>query len=257
VEIPFDFGKTSADYGRFRQGFPAAFFARLAAFDVGGPGRRVLDVGTGTGTVARGLALGGAAVVGLDPSPAMLAEGVRLDAEAGVTVVRLVARAEAAPFRDGAFDVVTAGQCWHWFDRARAAAEARRLLLPGGRLVIAHFDWIPAAGNVVEATERLIRRHNPAWTFGGGLGIYPMWLRDAADAGFRNLETFSFDVDVPYSHEAWRGRIRASAGVGPSLAPDAVAAFDAEHAAMLARDFAAEPLAVPHRVWALVARAPA
>ena len=123
MELSFDFGKTSGDYGRHRQGFPDAFFARLAALGVGVPGTRALDLGTGTGTVARGLARGGAAVTGLDPSPSMLAEGRRLDAEAGVSVERVVARAEATPFRDATFDAVTAGQCWHWFDRERAAAE--------------------------------------------------------------------------------------------------------------------------------------
>ena len=42
-----------------------------------------------------------------------------------------------------------------------AALEARRLLAPSGRLVIAHFDWLPLPGNVVEATEALIKAHNP------------------------------------------------------------------------------------------------
>ena len=86
--------------------------------------------------------------------------------------------------------------------------------------------------------------------------MYPLWTLDVAAAGFLGLETFSFDVEVPYRHDAWRGRIRASAGVAASLPPDAVAAFDAELADLLARDFPHEPLAVPHRVWALVARKP-
>jgi len=59
------------------------------------------------------------------------------------------ARAEALPFRDHSFDVVGAGQCWHWFDRRRAALEARRVLTPGGLMVIASFDWIALPGNVV------------------------------------------------------------------------------------------------------------
>jgi len=42
--------------------------------------------------------------------------------------------------------------------------------------------------------------------------------------------------------------------VAASLRPDAVAEFDDAHARMLAERFPAEPLAVPHRVWALVAR---
>src|SRR4029077_301775 len=123
-------------------------------------------------------------------------------------------------------------QCWHWFDRARAAMEVRRLLVPGWRLVIAQFDGSPNPGHAVAATETRITRHNPGFVFAGGLGIYPAWMRDAAEAGYRDLQTFSFDVDVPYTHAGWRGRIRASAWIGATLSADAIAAFDAEHAAI-------------------------
>ena len=217
----------------------------------------MLDLGTGTGALARGLAVRGCRVVGLDLAPALVSEGRRLDREAGVRADYLVGRAEQAGLRAAAFDVVTAGQCWHWFDRPRAAREAHRLLVPSGALVIAHFDWLPLPGNVVEATERLIERHNPAWKLAGGVGVHPAWLRDVAVADFEDVETFSFDVRVPYTHEAWRGRIRASAGVAASLAPAGVARFDAELHGLLASAFPTEPLKVPHRVFALVCRAPA
>ena len=147
------------------------------------------------------------------------------------------------------FDLVVAGQCWHWFERETAASEAFRVLRPGGALVIAHFDWLPLPGNVVEATERLILETNPAWPMAGGVGRYPQWGDDMAAAGFTDLASDSFDVAQPYSHEAWRGRIRASAGVKASLDADAVAAFDARLAAMLRTSFPDEPLFVPHRVW--------
>ena len=98
--------------------------------------------------------------------------------------------------------MVSAGQCWHWFERPRAAAEIRRLLRPGGRVVIATFDWLPLPGNVVAATEELIRRHNPDWTMGGGSGLHPAYLADLAVAGFVALETFSFDQAVAYGHAA-------------------------------------------------------
>lgn len=251
-----DFGKTIRDYGRFRAGFPAPFFERLTALGLIRRGARALDLGTGTGMVARGMAARGCEVVGLDPSESLMAEGRRLDREAGLRVAQVAALAEALPSADAAFDLVVAGQCWHWFDGPAAAVEARRVLAPGGHLVIAYFDWLPLPGTVVAATESLIKRHNPAWRMDGGTGLYPAYLEIAWSAGFRALETFSFDLDVPHGHDAWRGRIRASAGVGASLPLKAVAAFDTEHAALLARDFPSQPLAVPHRIWALVARNP-
>jgi 2-polyprenyl-3-methyl-5-hydroxy-6-metoxy-1,4-benzoquinol methylase len=65
-----DFGRTAGDYGRYRQGFPAALFGRLAAMEVGLPGQRLL--GLGAGTLARRFARRGCAVTGLDPAEAMM-----------------------------------------------------------------------------------------------------------------------------------------------------------------------------------------
>ena len=50
-----DFGNTARDYRQYRQGFPEEFFNRLQNIDIGRPGQKILDLGTGT--VARGLAL--------------------------------------------------------------------------------------------------------------------------------------------------------------------------------------------------------
>ncbi len=249
-DLRADFGKTASDYGRHRAGFPDEFFERLEKLGILCAGMRALDLGTGTGTIARGLALRGCEVTGLDRSAPLMEQAADLDREAGVAVKYLNAPAEDTALPTASFDLVTAGQCWHWFDRPRAADEARRVLKPGGRLVIAHFDWIPLPGSMIEATEKLIEKHNPKWKMGGGWGIHPLWPRDLAIAGFKNIETFSFDLDAIYTHEAWRGRIRASAGVGASLSPEAVAAFDDELRAMLAERYPEDPMRVMHRVFA-------
>jgi SAM-dependent methyltransferase len=249
-----DFGLTAADYGRFRAGFPAELAERLDALGVLGPAHRALDVGTGTGAMARLLAPRVGSMVGTDPAAELLQQARALGAPENLSYE--VGVAERTGFADGTFELVTAGQCWHWFDRGRAAAEMNRILVAGGHLVIAHFDWIPLPGNVVEATESLIVDYNPEWAMGGGTGLYPAWLADVAGAGLERLETFSFDLDVPYSHEAWVGRIRASAGVGASLPEDRVRAFSAELTELLAARFPADPLPVHHRTWALIATKP-
>lgn len=244
-----DFGQTAADYAIHRAGFPSAFFDLLARRRYAQPGQAALDLGTGTGTVARGLARMGLTVTGVDPSDTLLQKAATLDAAAGVSAAYRTGTAEDTGLPGAAFDLVTAGQCWHWFDRPRAAAEATRLLRPSGRLLIAHFDWLPLPGTVVEATERLILDHNPAWAGAGGTGLYPTWLADMAGAGFTKLETASFDMSQPYTPDAWRGRIRASAGIAASLPPAKVALFDTALAHMLARDHPNDLLQIPHRVW--------
>lgn len=250
-----DFGRTAADYALHRAGFPESFITRRWGYGVAAPGHDVLDLGTGTGTLARQLAARGCVVTGLDPSAPLLAEAARLATEDGVPARWVAGRAEATGLPDGAFDLVTAGQCWHWFDGPAAAAEVWRVLRPGGAVVVAHFDWIPLPGNVPARTERLIQAFNPGWAMGGGNGLHGAWLPTLGAQGFRQVETFSYDVDVPYSPEGWRGRIRASAGVGASLPPERVEAFDAALSEVLAGGFSGR-LVVPHRVWAVVARRP-
>ncbi len=255
--MKIDFGKTAADYGRHRAGFPDRFFDRVFEAGLVKPSDRVLDLGTGTGTVARGLALRGCAVTGLDRSTDLMEQAKRLDREVGAEVRYMNATAEETGLPDNSFEVVTAGQCWHWFDRPRAAAEAQRLLVPGGLLMLAHFDWLPLPGSVVAATEELILKHNPKWSaMADGNGLHPCWFADMEQGGYSDIESFTFDLQAPYTHEGWIGRIRASAGVGASLSPEAVGRFDADHKALLERDFPEETLMAPHRVFVISGRAP-
>jgi len=105
---------------------------------------------------------------------------------------------------------------------------------------------------VVEATEALIMQHNPDWNLGGGIGMYPQYLPALSAAGMQNLQTFSYDLDVPYTPEAWRGRIRASAGVA-ALDSDSARKFDAELEGLLCARFPSSVLLIPHRVFAIIA----
>ncbi len=252
---PVDFGLTADDYGKHRAGFPEAFFERIQSRGLIPPGARLLDLGSGTGTIARGMAARGCRVFALDISAPLLRQARVINKNDASGISGIVAAAEQIPAAADSFDVVTAGQCWHWFDGLRAAREAKRILVPGGTLIIAHFDWLPYAGNVVAATEALILRHNPAWAFAGGDGFHLTWLEHLRATGFIQPETFSFDLSVAYSHAAWRGRIRASAGVAASLSRAQVDAFDRDLRQLLRNDFPADPLEIPHRVFAVLGKA--
>jgi SAM-dependent methyltransferase len=258
-----DFARTASDYARYRAGFPPELLDRLTAKGIARTGARVVDLGTGTGSLARLFAQRGCVVTGVDIAASLLEQARLLDRE-GVQIDYVEAPAEATGLPDGAFDIVSAGQCWHWFDRPAAAREAARLLTDEGAVVIAHFDWLAFSGNVVEATQELILRYTPPgaaahgpWRFARGTGLYPQWLADLQSARFTGIETLSFDVQVPYTHEAWVGRIRASAPIAGTLNEEGVCACSHELTAMLAEYFVEDPLAIPHRVWAVTAQAPA
>src|ERR671938_195164 len=101
-------------------------------------GRRVLDVGAGTGRLAAALAERASAKVwAVDAAPEMLAVA-RGRAPGGVAFKQ--ARAEALPFKDGWFERAVAMLVVHVLDRPSAFAELRRVLGADGRLAIATFD---------------------------------------------------------------------------------------------------------------------
>ena len=122
--VEVDFGRTTGDYARHRAGFPKTFFDHVARLGVEPGGRRMLDLGSGTGSVGRELARRGARVVAVDPSHAMLVTGMELDEPAEVKTLRARSRAEALGLRDGCMDAVVAGQCWWWFDEGPAMSES-------------------------------------------------------------------------------------------------------------------------------------
>ena len=249
-----DFGKTATDYARHRAGYPDWLFERLMRRGLVRPGMRALDLATGTGYLARGLAQRGLTVTGLDIAPEMMEAAKALDAAQGLSIDYIVGQAEETGLPAESFDLVTAACCWHWFDRPKATAEVLRLLKPGGWLLICAQNWFPLGGNVVARTEAIVQRHNPKWPFGGLDGMTPGAVRDLRTAGFGAIESFSVDFEIPYTHDGWRGRMRASAGVSGSLAPAQVKAFDEELADMLAQEFPQQPLQVTHCLYAAFGR---
>ncbi|HET8980986.1 MAG TPA: class I SAM-dependent methyltransferase [Solirubrobacteraceae bacterium] len=145
------FGSAPERYDRARPRYPSALIDRIVAE---APGGLVLDVGTGTGIVARQLQQAGCRVLGIDPDP-RLAEFAR---RTGVTV-------EVSPFEDWdpagrTFDVVVSGESWHWLDAAAGATKAAEVLRPRGRLAVFWNTGQPPA-ELDEAFAAVYRRVLP------------------------------------------------------------------------------------------------
>lgn len=143
-----DFGSLVGAYASFRSGYPPELFARVLAAAPPGP-LRVLDVATGTGLSAEGLAPRAARLVGVDLAAAMLRRAPLPH--------RALARAEALPFRAGAFDLLTCAQAFHWMDHPAALREFHRVLAPGG-LAAVWWKYDAADDPAAVLADAIVRR---------------------------------------------------------------------------------------------------
>ncbi|UWF78469.1 class I SAM-dependent methyltransferase [Microbacterium neungamense] len=124
------------DYERYRPGFPEA--AAEAIIPV--PVRAALDLGAGTGKFTERLIGRASRVIAVEPSRPML-DVLRAKLP---SVEALIGTAEEVPVEDASVDVVTVAQAFHWFDRERACAQIRLVLVPGGVLGLLWNRFDPA-----------------------------------------------------------------------------------------------------------------
>ncbi len=188
------------------------FYNRPAILELAGDvsGRRILDAGCGSGPILADLRAGGADITGIDASAGMLEQArLRLGAAADLVVADL---ADRLPFDDDTFDDVVASQVLHYLeDWAPTLAEFRRVLKPGGRLILS--EEHPAAtflgDRLSGGTSEYfgVRARTEEWNLGGQSTQLVFWDRplhamtDAfAAAGFR-IATISEPAASPAARD--------------------------------------------------------
>ncbi len=247
----------AADYAANRAPFPDAIVDLLRPVGIGREGEHLVDVGTGVGTPALQFARRGTHVTGVEPAEAMLAFADRRAREEGLAFTPVVATAEATTLPDGCADSACSGQSWHWYDQPAALREFRRILRPGGRYAICSWDWIVGADPLVDATFEVLRRHNPDVAADNPLRVgehFDSWLPVVEAGGLEVVGRLRVLLPAHYTPDTWRGRLRASTWGAATLAPDALAACDADLATVLAD--APPRFDVPHHLEVLVAESP-
>jgi ubiquinone/menaquinone biosynthesis C-methylase UbiE len=228
----FDWGRTSSDYAKFRDIYPPVFFEKIAERGLCVSGQKVLDLGTGTGVVPRNMYKYGAEWVGSDISENQIAQAKLLADRDGMNIEYVVSSAEDIDFPDGSFDVITACQCFFYFNYDVVIPKLARLLKDGGRLVILFMAWVPADDAVAQASEDLVLKYNPDWS-GAGYERAPVFVPDIAEKYFSIEARDEYDIRVPFTRESWHGRMKACRGVGASMSEQEIALWEADHIKML------------------------
>ncbi|SEG99256.1 Methyltransferase domain-containing protein [Nonomuraea solani] len=195
------FGSVAAQYDRYRPESPDALIDELMA---GSPARG-LDVGCGTGKVARTLARRGLTVLGIEVDERM----------AGVARGHGI-EVEVAPFEtwDDAgrrFDLITCGDAWHWIDPEAGAAKAARVLAIGGTMA-----WFWNSSQVEEpmaaALTRVYARHAPeiVWVWGPRDTTRSERVPPSARDAFSPIEEKVYRQERVLTADQWTGLVATS-----------------------------------------------
>lgn len=175
------FSGQSNTYERYRPDYPPELFAWLAGQ---APGCRLaVDVATGNGQAALGLARHFESVVATEPSAAQLRES-RADPRVGYRLES----AESISLPSDSADLVVAAQAAHWFDWPQFCAEACRVLRPGGVLAV----WCYGSAEIEGVIDRMLE------DFSRDV-VGPYWPRERrhVDEGYRDLVLPLAAIEIP------------------------------------------------------------
>ncbi len=228
----FDWGRTSEEYAKYRDIYPPEFFKKISDRGLCIDGQKVLDLGTGTGVVPRNMYKYGAKWIGTDISPEQIEQARKLASAQNMDIEFEALSAEQIDMPDESFDVITACQCFWYFDHEKVLPKLASLLKPGGKLVILYMAWLPHEDKIAGRSEELILKYSPTWS-GCGETKHKIWVPDITYDYFEEEYHEEYDLSVPFTKESWHGRIRASRGIGASLSEEELARWDKEHRAML------------------------
>lgn len=239
----FDFGKTSLDYAKYRDIYPKEFYEKIYNFGLCTENQKVLDLGTGTGVIPRNMYQYGAEFVGVDISQNQITQAKELSK--GMNISYLCQPVETLEYSQS-FDIVTACQCFFYFNHNVLAPKIFDMLKSNGKLAIIYMAWLPYEDKIAKATEDLILKYNPVWS-GCGETRHNIYIPEVYNKYFDTDTTLLYDLKIPFTIDTWNGRIKTCRGIGASLSNEEISNFEIEHLEML-RENASNSFNILHYV---------
>lgn len=210
-----NFGSVAESYARSRNDIPHQLFENLQLRNISFEGRKVADIGCGTGALTRKIKIRNGKVIGVEPS-IELVEQARILGERDFQEADFrLGTAENTGLEDHYYDMVTVLRAWHWFNREKAILEAKRILKPNGYLLVMDSGFTGELPVVVQ-TVSVMNKYVPGGIKPAGskaeskqrINGYPVeWFEEWRQHGLELRDFFKFDYTVTFTNEEWVDRI--------------------------------------------------
>ncbi len=226
----FDWGRTSEDYAKYRDIYPKEFYEKIVSRNLCTSEQHVLDLGTGTGVLPRNMYSYGAKWTGTDISDNQIGKAKALSV--GMDIDYYTMSAENISFPDSQFDVITACQCFWYFNHEQIMPVLYRILKNEGRILILYMAWLPFEDKIAGESEKLVLKYSPNWS-GAGETIHPIDIPEIYNEKFELVYHEEYPLQIHFTRESWNGRMKACRGVGASLTENEIVRWEQEHRALL------------------------
>ena len=208
-----NFSNVTSRYAASSDDIPHQFFDTLKVRGIVWEGRKVAEVGSGTGTLTRKLHKRGAEVIGVEPSIDLRKTAKALESKQYLEIPYLTGTAESTNLPDQYYDITMIHRSWHLFDRPKAISEMRRILKDKGTFIVSDSSFLPEQ-EIVRDTMAFLHEYIAAAPSeakadpGNQVNGFPVeWLVEWQQADFTIKDFYTFYYMVDFTIQSWCERV--------------------------------------------------